>query len=64
MKRACALRVSSHPVNMLNAIGSSRESNPSRRICNLRAVLLGHVAGISKTNQGQIQNVTRGTLGS
>ena len=29
---------------MLNAIGSSRESNPSRRICNLRAVPLGQVA--------------------
>ena len=26
------------------AIGSSRESNPSRRICHLRAVPLGHVA--------------------
>ena len=31
---------------MSNAIGSSRESNPSRRICNLRAVPLGHVADI------------------
>ena len=29
---------------MSYAIGSSRESNPSRRICRLRAVLLGHVA--------------------
>ena len=29
---------------MSNAIGSSRESNPSRRICHLRAVPLGHVA--------------------
>ena len=28
---------------MSNAIGSSRESNPSRRICHLRAVPLGHV---------------------
>ena len=27
-----------------NAIGSSRESNPSRRICHLRAIPLGHVA--------------------
>ena len=27
---------------MSNAIGSSRESNPSRRICHLRAVPLGH----------------------
>ena len=30
--------------HMSNAIGSSRESNPSRRICHLRAVPLGHVA--------------------
>ena len=29
---------------MPNAIGSSLESNPSRRICHLRAVPLGHVA--------------------
>ena len=29
---------------MSNAIGSSSESNPSRRICHLRAVPLGHVA--------------------
>ena len=29
---------------MSNAIGSSRESNPSRRICHLRAVPLGNVA--------------------
>ena len=29
---------------MSNAIGSSRESNPPRRICNLHAVPLGHVA--------------------
>ena len=28
---------------MSNAIGSTRESNPSRRICNLRAVPLDHV---------------------
>ena len=28
---------------MSNAIGFSRESNPSRRICHLHAVLLGHV---------------------
>ena len=27
-----------------NAIGSSRESNPSRRVCNLLAVQLRHVA--------------------
>ena len=30
-----------------NAIGYSRESNPSRRICHLRAVPLGHVADMS-----------------
>ena len=29
---------------MSNAIGFSRESNPSRRICHLRAVPLGHDA--------------------
>ena len=29
---------------MSNAIGSSRESNPSRRISHLRAVPLGHAA--------------------
>ena len=29
---------------MSNAIGSSRESNPSRRICHLRTVPLSHVA--------------------
>ena len=32
---------------MSNAIGSSRESNPSRRICHLHAVPLGHVAVLS-----------------
>ena len=32
------------PVYMLNAIGFSHESNPARRICNLGAVPLGHVA--------------------
>ena len=32
------------PVYMSNAIGSSRESNPSRRMCQLRAVTLGCVA--------------------
>ena len=31
-------------MHMSNAIGSSRKSNPSRRICHLRAVPLGHVA--------------------
>ena len=29
---------------MSNAIGSSRELNPARMICHLRAVPLGHVA--------------------
>ena len=43
-KGACALRVSSHLLYMSNAIVSSRESNPSREICHLRAVPLGHVA--------------------
>ena len=39
-----SLRSSSQqpPVYMSNAIGSRRESNPSRRICHLRAVPLGH----------------------
>ena len=32
---------------MSSATGSSRESNPSRRICHLRAVPLGHVANES-----------------
>ena len=31
-------------VNMSNVIGSSRESNPYRRICNLRMIPLDHVA--------------------
>ena len=31
-------------IYMSNAIGSSRESNPSRRICNLHAVPPGYVA--------------------
>ena len=31
-----------HPVCTSNVIGSSHESNPSRKICNLRAVPLGH----------------------
>ena len=37
-KWACGFRVSSHPVHMCNATGSSREPNPSHRICHLRAV--------------------------
>ena len=36
---------------MSNAIGSSRESNPSRRICHLRAVPLGHVAARLPINE-------------
>ena len=36
------------PPDMSNAIGSSRESNPSRRTCHLRAVPLGHVPCRSK----------------
>ena len=39
---------SQQPPVMSNAIGSSRESNPSRRICHLRAVPLGHVADRSE----------------
>ena len=31
---------------MSNVIGSSRESNPTRRICHLHAVPLGHVADL------------------
>ena len=36
--------MSSHPVYMSNAIGFSRESNSSRKVCHLRAVPLGNVA--------------------
>ena len=43
-KWACALRINSYPVNMSNAIGSSRESNPSRRISHQHAVPLSYVA--------------------
>ena len=41
-----SLRSSSQqpPVKYVKSIGSSRESNPSRRICHLRAVPLGNVA--------------------
>ena len=48
-----SLRSSSQqlPGIMSNAIGSSRESNPSRRICNLRAVPLGHVADMNASFQ-------------
>ena len=34
----------SHPIYMSNVIGSSRESNPFRRVCTLCTVTLGHVA--------------------
>ena len=37
---------------MSNAIGSSRESKPSRRICHLRAVPPGHVADIKLNCSG------------
>ena len=47
MKRLCAFLVCIHPVCMSNAIGCSRESNPSRRICDLRAVRLGHIVSVS-----------------
>ena len=36
-------RVSSHPLHVSNAIGSSHESNPPHRICHLRTVPLGYV---------------------
>ena len=40
-----SLRSSSQQLPVMsNAIGSSRESNPSRRICHLRAVRLSHDA--------------------
>ena len=42
-KIAKMLQVHSLLQSMSNTIGSSRESNPSRRICNLRASTLGHV---------------------
>ena len=42
---------SGHPtVIMSNAIGSSRESNPSCRICNVGVVLLGHVGRFAWIN--------------
>ena len=46
-------------VYMSNAIGSSRESNPLRRICHLRAAPLGHVADKQTSKQnclGRKQN--------
>ena len=45
---------------MSNAIDSSRESNPSRRICHLRPVPLGHVPDKlhnHKSNKHQILGV-------
>ena len=46
---------------MSNAIGSSRESNPSRRICHLRAVPLAHVAD-NFNCPSRVQNVTLGIV--
>ena len=44
-----SLRSSSQqfPLHTSNAIGSSRELNPSHWICHLRVVLLGHVADLT-----------------
>ena len=42
---------------MSNAIGSNRESNPSRRICNLRAVPLGHVANNQNLRMKIVKNL-------
>ena len=55
-----AFRVSSHPlaVYMSNAIGSSRESNPSRRICHLRAAPLA----MSLTNHSQLPTLQNQVL--
>ena len=36
---------------MSNVIGSSRESNPSRGICHLRAVPLGHVISMQQNKK-------------
>ena len=45
VKWACALWVSRHSVYMSNSIDSSRESNPSRKMCNVRAVpVLGYMS--------------------
>ena len=49
------------PGHMSNAIGSSRESNPSRRICHLRAVPLAHVADNFNCSS-VVQNVTLGIV--
>ena len=53
-----SLRSSSQlpPVKYLNAIGSRHELNPSRRICHLRAVPLGHVA--DKVLQSLLTNIS------
>ena len=50
--------MSLHSLNMSNAIGSSRESNPSRRICHLRPVPLGHVAQIY--NNSELKELAEG----
>ena len=44
---------------MSNEIGSNRESNPSRRICHLRAIPLAHVAD-NFNCPSVVQNVTLG----
>ena len=41
------------PAHMANAIGSSRESNPSRGICHLRALPLGPVANATYLRKNQ-----------
>ena len=53
--------MSSHPVYMSNAIGSSRELNPSRRICHLHAVPLAHVTD-NFNSPSVVQNVTLGIV--
>ena len=47
---------------MSNAIGSSRESNPSRRICHLRAVPLGHVVDVPRSLVIYSMSDSRSTL--
>ena len=48
---------------MSNTIDSSRESNPSRRICNLGAVLLGHADDIQKLNAAAAMATLRSLTG-
>ena len=52
--------------NTSNAIGSSLESNPSRRICHQRAVpLIGHVSGVVPLvyDIGHITSIVSGRFG-